>query len=115
MKFRPIRDGKDVAAWVRKLKGKSGVYLIREKSDWLPEMLYVGESHSGRLPSTILRHFQRWKGPTAGPTFDPSLVEVAAIITPAKDAVDRQNALIAELSPKHNITGKEGWWETLFK
>ena len=39
-----------VAVALRSIGAKqSGVYLIREQTDWLPELLYVGESHSGRL------------------------------------------------------------------
>lgn len=105
LEFRSVKNGRAVAEWVRELKGKSGVYLIREKNGFLffaGEVLYCGESHSGRLYSTLLRHFQHWTGKTAGPTFPVSKVEVAIVRCPASRALDLQNALIAEYRPKFN-------------
>jgi len=53
--YRPVgRSGDPYPAWVRRLKGKSGVYVIRRDG----EPLYVGESHSNRLYETLTRHFQ---------------------------------------------------------
>src|SRR6202000_2324388 len=92
LEFRPIKTGTAIADWAKALKGKSGVYIIRERG-FLGSVLYVGESHAGRLYSTLLRHFQRWKGPTAGPTFAVSSVEVAVVRTPAAKALDTQNAI----------------------
>ena len=40
--------------WVRDLKGKSGVYVIRQGGD----TVYVGESHTDKLYETLTRHFQ---------------------------------------------------------
>jgi excinuclease UvrABC nuclease subunit len=113
VEFRPIKEGRAVADWVRALKGKSGVYLIRERG-FLGEVLYIGESHRDRLYSTMLRHFQRWTGPTAGPTFPVSKVEVAVIRTPAGKAIELQNAVIAEYRPKLNVAEKpRGFLETI--
>ena len=113
LEFRPVKEGRAIASWVRALKGKSGVYLIREIG-LLGEVLYCGESHKNRLNSTLLRHFQHWKGPTAGPTFPVSKVEVAVIRTPAAKAVETQNAVIAEYEPKLNVAEKpKGFWETI--
>jgi excinuclease UvrABC nuclease subunit len=110
--FRPVKEGRAVADWVKALRGKSGVYLIRERG-FLGEVLYIGESHRDRLYSTMLRHFQRWTGPTAGPTFAVSKVEVAVIRTPAGKAIELQNAVIAEYRPKLNVTDKpKSFWET---
>lgn len=103
--FQPVKEGRAVAPWVRALKGKSGVYLIRQKEGFLffaGEVLYCGESHSDRLYSTLLRHFQHWTGKTAGPTFPASKVEVAVVRCPAARALDLQNAMIAEYRPKLN-------------
>ncbi len=86
-------------AWVRALRGKSGVYLIRSNAGAL---LYVGESHTGRLYETLTRHFQSWSGPTAGNTYGRGAVKVAAIVTPAGKAVARQNRLICEMQPRDN-------------
>ena len=114
LEFRPVKDGRAVAEWVKALKGKSGVYVVRERG-FLGNVLYVGESHSDRLYSTMLRHFQRWTGPTAGPTFFISKVEVAVIRTPAGKAIDLQNAVIAEYKPRLNVAEKpKGFLETIF-
>jgi hypothetical protein len=58
--YRPIGEtGTPYPNWVRSLKGKSGVYVIRElKRDGSSEIVYVGESHAGRLYNTLTRHFQ---------------------------------------------------------
>jgi hypothetical protein len=115
LEFRPVKEGNNaIADWVKTLKGKSGVYIIRERG-FLGSILYVGESHTGRLQPTLLRHFQQWTGPTAGPTFANSDVEVAIVRTPAEKALETQNAIIMEFEPKLNVIGKpKGFWETLF-
>jgi len=114
LEFRPVKEGRAVAGWVKALKEKSGVYVVRERG-FLGSVLYVGESHSNRLYSTLLRHFQRWTGPTAGPTFPVSKVEVAVIRTPAGKAIELQNAVIAEYKPKFNVVEKpKGFLETIF-
>jgi hypothetical protein len=62
----------------------------------------------------LLRHFQHWKGKTAGPTFPVSKVEVAVVRCPAARALDLQNAMIAEYCPKLNVAEKpKGFWETI--
>jgi excinuclease UvrABC nuclease subunit len=107
LEFKPVKEGRAIAPWVGALKGKSGCYIVREKNGFLffaGEVLYIGESHSGRLNTTLLRHFQHWTGKTAGPTFPVSKVEVAAVRCPAARALDLQNALIAEYRPKLNTT-----------
>lgn len=112
LEYRPVYEGGKVAQWVRDLKGKSGVYIIRE-TGFVGNFLYVGESHTGRLKKTLLHHFQRWKGETAGPTFRPEGIEVAVIRTPPAKAFDLQMAIIQELSPVHNRDGKKTWLEKL--
>lgn len=86
--------------FVKELKGKSGVYVIRDKTD--KRTLYVGESHTGRLKKTLLRHFQAWSGKTAGPTYNRGSVEIAVIVTDKDRAVSVQNKLIDELEPRDN-------------
>ncbi len=114
LEYRPVKNGRAVAAWVSELKGKSGVYVIREPG-FFGEVLYLGESHTNRLYSTLLRHFQKWSGKTAGPTFSVSKVEVAVVRCPAARAIDLQNAMIAEYRPKLNIAEKpKGFLETIF-
>ncbi len=67
-------------------------------------MLYVGESHTGRLHSTLTRHFQHWDGYTAGTTYSRFDVQVAvtALDDPAPLVVQRQVELIRELAPRYN-------------
>jgi excinuclease UvrABC nuclease subunit len=114
LEFKPVKEGRAVAEWVRALKGKSGVYVIREPG-FFGEVLYVGESHTGRLNTTLLRHFQRWTGKTAGPTFPVSKVEVAVVRCPAARAIDLQNAMIAEYRPRFNVAEKpKGFLESIF-
>jgi hypothetical protein len=113
LQFRPVKEGRAVAQWVKDLKGRSGVYVIREPG-FFGEMLYCGESHTGRLYATLLRHFQHWTGETAGETFAASKVEVAVVRCPAARARDLQNAMIAEYRPKLNVAEKpKGFWETI--
>jgi len=114
LEFRPVKNGRAIASWVKALRGKSGVYLVKERGFW-GNVLYAGESHTGRLYSTLLRHFQRWSGPTAGPTFAVSKVEVAVIRAPAAKAIELQNAVIAEYKPKLNVADNpKGFFESIF-
>ena len=92
------------AAWVQALGEARGVYLIRDAETH--DVLYVGESHRGqRLKKTLTRHFWRWQGRGAGPTYEPSTVEVAVerYDDPAR-VVERQYELIRALQPSDNIT-----------
>lgn len=92
--------GADWPDWIRALRGKSGVYVIRQAD--AGRVLYVGESHTGALKKTLLRHFQSWTGKTAGPTYGRGAVEIAVEITPPGRAVSRQNSLICKLQPRDN-------------
>ena len=92
--------------FVRELRGKSGVYIIRDRET--KDVLYVGESHTGRLKKTLLRHFQAWSGKTAGPTFSRNSVEIAVEVTSEANAVPRQNKLIADLRPTLNRINPDG-------
>jgi hypothetical protein len=88
--------------WIRSLKGRNGVYLIRTRRS--REIAYIGESHSGRLYATLTRHFQRWsnKYNTAGAIFDRDDVEVAVILVPQTHAAYLQNELICQFTPRDN-------------
>jgi hypothetical protein len=102
--------------WVRDLRGKSGVYVIRDRDSG--EILYVGESHTHRLQETMTRHLQdwrRWKGfwrGQYGEGHDPGLtyprdrVEVAVCVTRADDAIDEEARLIRRLKPRDNLVGQ---------
>ena len=92
--------------------GSSGIYVIKDGS----RFAYVGESHTGRLRKTFLRHFQTWNGKTAGVTYPRNEeIKVAWAETPAKDAFEIQLALIEQLRPRDNQTSAppETWAEAL--
>lgn len=94
------------AGWLRRLRGRSGAYVIRS---WRGRVLYVGESHSGRLYGTITRHLQSWRGYTAGTTYNPSRVEVAYLTCSPDCAIREQLRLIRLLEPADNklLAGEE--------
>jgi hypothetical protein len=99
--YRPIQKAGEWAAWLDSLKKRSGVYIIRRtRGHGVP---YVGESHSGRLRKTLMRHFWHWRGKTASVTYDPASCEVAVELLPASKAVARQNKLIHRLNPDDNV------------
>jgi hypothetical protein len=113
--YRPIGDrGEPYPSWVRALKGRSGVYVIREGN----ETVYVGESHSDRLYETLTRHFQAWRrwkgfwkgqfaeGHDPGLTYDRGGVEVAVRETRPGDAIDEERRLIERLRPRDNLLGQ---------
>lgn len=105
LRFRSPVDSRDplaYARWVRELRYRNGVYVIRDLDH--REVFYVGESHSGRLYSTLTRHFQFWDGYTAGTTYDRDGVEVAVcnLDAPPRDVIRAQVDLIGELAPLDN-------------
>jgi hypothetical protein len=116
--YRSVGDVGAYPDWLRALKGSSGAYVIRELR-WLssPEIVYVGESHTGRLFQTITRHFQQWRRDKAwwtlqfGRAHDPGVtyprgnVEVAVRVTAASRAIDTQAALMRRLMPRDNVIG----------
>jgi hypothetical protein len=104
-------------AALRALRGKSGVYAIRKPAGWISsaEVLYVGESHTGRLYQTLTRHFQQWRRgkdwwrgkfsseqTDPGHTYDRGAVEVMwKVATPAR-AILWQSAWIRSFKPRDN-------------
>lgn len=107
--FRPLgAPGIAYPAWFTSGKGRSGVYAIRGLGT--TDVLYVGESHSGRLYETCSRHFQGWRDardeklhPTGWHvTFNREFVEVALLFRAAREARKVQDAMIRELKPSHN-------------
>jgi hypothetical protein len=114
--YRPIgASGEAYPQWVRDLKGKAGVYIIRDIED--AEILYVGSS-TGRLYDTLTRHFQAWRrykgfwrdqygeGHDPGLTYPRDRVEVAVRITSVSDALDEEARLIRRLRPRDNVIGQ---------
>ncbi len=120
MNWRPVgRSGEPYPAWLRKLRDKSGAYAIRQGG----RVVYVGESHKGRLYGTITRHFQGWrrqqtlkqffvglfvdKGADPGFTYERGACEVAVRVTSSRDAaIDLQDQWIRRLDPRDNTVGK---------
>lgn len=111
---RPMHAGsnRQYAAWLDALTEKSGVYAIIMAGT--REVLYVGESHSGRLKDTITRHFRRWKIDASadatgrrrgGTTYDRHSVMVAVVVTTADQATEVQFAEIERLQPRDNTHG----------
>lgn len=101
----PTGGPRRFAQWLLDLRGRSGAYVIRRTRT--KETLYVGESHTGRLPDTIRRHFWFWSddGERKHYTYDPDTVEVAFRLTSPGNAVAAQNELIERLDPKDNTYG----------
>jgi len=118
--WRPVgNDGEDYPDWMRELVDASGVYAIRVPDFTERRVVYVGESHTGRLAKTIVRHFQAWrragdppyllKGSNADPgrTYSRSDSEVCFKICPASQAIAiaLQDEWIKKLHPRDNILG----------
>ena len=114
--YRPIgASGEAYPDWIRALKGKAGVYIIREADSG--EIVYVGSS-AGRLYDTLTRHFQTWRrwkgfwkgqyaeGHDPGLTYDRDSVEVAVRLTAPSKSLDEEMRLIARLKPRDNLIGQ---------
>jgi hypothetical protein len=106
-------DGGGFATWIREMRGQSlnGVYLIREALSF--EIVYIGESHTGRLYETLTRHLYSWSGRGSGPSYLPALVDIAVLVaeTPLDDPVADQYALIQRYDPRDNVMdGHTLWW-----
>jgi hypothetical protein len=122
LSYRPIgRSGERYPDWLRALRGKSGVYIIRERQrDGSNPVVYIGESHAGRLYQTLTRHFQTWRRHkkfwsgqyTGSQSHDPGLTynrarcTVAVRVLPAERALHEEALLIARLRPRDNLVGQ---------
>jgi hypothetical protein len=109
--------GEPYPGWLRELTAASGVYAIRVRGllgGWT--VVYVGESHKGRLRKTITRHLQAWgrskqwwKGFFGGSDADPGFTyprdrcEVAVEVSRPDQAVRLQSKWIADLNPRDNV------------
>lgn len=98
----PLGPDRRWAPWMRELYNKNGVYLIRAADSHA--LLYIGESHTGRLFFTLTRHLWTWEGRGAGPSYDPRRVEIAVeVIDDADETIARQFELIRKLDPRDNV------------
>ena len=113
------KRGDPYPAWLRAIRGESGVYVIRERDrDGEPVVVYVGESSAGRLYETATRHLQGWRrwkgfwrgqyaeGHDPGMTYDRARVEVAVRVTTPGEALDEERRLIERLRPRDNLIGQ---------
>lgn len=108
-------SGESYPDWVRALRGKAGVYVIRDPDSH--EILYVGSS-STQLYDTLTRHFQVWRrykgfwkgqyaeGHDPGLTYERDAVEVAVRVTSPSTSLDEEMRLIARLAPRDNVIGQ---------
>lgn len=103
-------DGRyaEALSWLRGRR-ESGVYALIDRRS--REVLYIGESHSGRLYDTITRHFRSWSIPRGrdaqgrrfgGTTYDRARIAIAYATTPAELAQETQYAEIQRLRPRDN-------------
>jgi hypothetical protein len=112
--------GGDYPIAVRKLIGFSGVYAIRERRFFGNVIVYVGESHTGRLYKTLTRHFQSWSRgkkfwrgvyqpdqTDPGHTYDRGSCDVAWETCTAKRAAVLQAEWIESLRPRDNAAPVE--------
>ena len=121
LSYRPIGANGRYPDWVRALRGKSGVYLIRERQrDGSNPVVYIGESHANRLYQTLTRHFQAWRRHkkfwsgqyTGSQTHDPGLTyrrarsTVAVRVLSPERAMAEEARLIARLRPRDNLIGQ---------
>jgi hypothetical protein len=121
LSYRPIGATGRYPDWVRALRGKSGVYIIRERQrDGTNPVVYIGESHAGRLYQTLTRHFQTWRRHkkfwsgqyTGSQSHDPGLTynrarcTVAVRVLPAERAIAEETRLIMRLRPRDNLIGQ---------
>jgi hypothetical protein len=111
-------SGEPYPEWVRALKSKAGVYVIRELDGrGNAEIAYVGSSRT-QLYATLTRHFQFWRrhkgfwrgqygeGHDPGLTYERDRVEVAVRITSPSKALDEEYRLIRLLKPRDNLVGQ---------
>ena len=123
LKFRPVGGRNEpYPEWVRALRGKSGVYVIREMDkDGRPVVSYVGESHTDNLYDTLTRHFQKWRrwkgfwrgqyteyneGHDPGLSYRRDRVEAAVRVVSPEEAIPLEKRLIRRLSPRDNLVGQ---------
>src|ERR1041384_4698499 len=118
LSYRPMGASGRYPDWVRALRGKSGVYLIRERQrDGSNPVVYVGESHADRLYQTLTRHFQTWRCHkkfwsgqyTGSQSHDPGLTynrarcTVAVRVLSPERAMAEEARLIARMRPRDNL------------
>ena len=102
-KFKPVREsGNKFSSYIRALKGKSGVYIIRKARG--SKYIYIGQS-SSNLYKTITRHFQSWDDPrqvrTSYLDSGGQYLFKSVLLSPAR-ALKLEKALIIKHRPLDN-------------
>lgn len=108
-KPRRVGDLGQFAVWVRNLRRKSGVYIIRDESlFWAKpgKTVYVGRSQ-GKLYETLTRHFQSWEGPQEHTVYDRASHWVQVQVMPRGKVIAAEARAIARLEPRDNIDGRD--------
>jgi hypothetical protein len=100
LRFRRLPPRGSYPAWLRALRGRSGVYVFRAAATRRP--LLVGRSSSGRLYQALTRHLQAWSGETAGAVYARGDVELAVAIVAPELAAAAAAELVARLRPRDN-------------
>jgi excinuclease UvrABC nuclease subunit len=105
----PLTHGKKGAAYkwdaaLASVQNESGVYVLRDRESG--EVLYVGESHTGRLYRTMLRHFHDSSGKfeTLGEWVHhaPTRLDYKVFIAPAAAVPDLERDAVEYFEPKIN-------------
>ena len=108
LNYRPVCDDRgNFLPWLSDVSKASGAYVIRNRIS--REVLYVGESHTGQLRKTIVRHFWPHKETIKRhDLYQRGRVEVAVrVCPPGPAAIGCQNNLIQRLQPRDNRQGFE--------
>lgn len=101
MRWRPVVAASGLYSdWIVDLQGYSGVYAIRDA--YSHSVLYVGESHSGRLYHTLTRHFQSPSREYHGPNLNRQSCEGKVQICAPSEVEDLQYDWILRLRPELN-------------
>jgi excinuclease UvrABC nuclease subunit len=104
--YRDPDNGKGrAAAWLNDLRNESGVYVLKGK--YSEKILYVGESHSGRLALTIKRHFWAWNDQTERFHFIINMDQVLVGVRTCRASAAKmmQDEYIKNLKPAYNKFG----------
>ena len=109
-RWMPLTEGKTkggVYKWHSALAGlanASGVYVFRDRDSG--EVIYVGESHTGRLYRTMLHHFHDPSGKFAGlgewVHHAPTRLDYKVYLAPADAVPDLERDAIEYFEPRIN-------------
>jgi len=105
----PLTSGKKGGAYqwdpaLSSVQNESGVYVFRDRESG--EVLYVGESHTGRLYRTMLRHFHDSSGKFEGlgewVSHAPTRLDYKVFLAPASAVPDLERDAVEHFEPRIN-------------